>query len=112
MEEANLYICKLFQYLNSSDEITNVFDVVKYDNNIGIYLIDKLNDENGYIITKILYPTSEKVNNIVLAIIAVDGEKLPKNLMTRYFEIPITNEEMSNQNIKNQLLEFQNSVCL
>lgn len=46
MEEANLYICKLFQYLNSSDEITNVFDVVKYDNNIGIYLIDKLNNEN------------------------------------------------------------------
>lgn len=87
IEQANAFIDYLFKSFSESKEITNIFDIIKYQDNHGLFLMYKCNQKEGYIITKIIYPTMEQLNNIKLIVIPT-VDKLPMCSLTKCINLP------------------------
>ncbi len=106
---ANNYIDQLYDLLNN-ENIKKIFNVIKYDEHLGIYLQYKCNNNDGFIITKIPYAHNHSVD-VQICIVPVDQCKQPKNFLMKFFEVPSENDNNETYNRVEKYLLENSSLC-
>lgn len=107
---ANEYIDRLYENYSNCENVNKIFDIIKYDENLGIYFRYKCNNNDGFVITKILYPV-DNLDDIQLCIVSVDKCKQPKSSLIKYVELPNDDNENYITNIIKQYLLENSQFC-
>lgn len=81
----NTDICELYRSLIDNKQITDIYDIVLWDNLSSIYLSYKVNSKDGHIITTMPYIDNGIAVRKLIAII-VDEYKIQKSGMYRFID--------------------------
>ncbi len=111
LDRANNYIDQLYDHLNQCENIKTIFNIIKYDDHMGIYLKYKCNNHDGFVITKIPCPEEKDLTSVRICVLFVDKCKQPKSFEVKFVELPEDdNINQTNIMIEKHLLQ-NSSLC-